>query len=107
MQRRDMTPADFARRLEVGNSTVTMWVRGERIPTPASCRKIAAALDIADDVVLVAAGHRDPDYEVDPDSPPERFRAMMQRIRWTPERESLVEGMLRQMLEFDRSQDKA
>lgn len=101
-----MTAADLARRIGVGNSTVTMWLRGERVPAPASCRKIAEALDLSDDVVLVAAGHRDPDLDVDPDSPPERFRAMMQRIQWDPQREQLVEAMLRQMLEFDRSQRK-
>lgn len=84
-----------------------MWLRGERVPTRESCRKIAEALYLPVDEVLVAAGHREPDLGIDPDSPPERFHPMMRRIRWDAQREALVEAMLRQMLEFDRSQGEA
>ena len=57
LDRRRWKAADFARRLRVGNSTVTMWLRGERNPTPASCHQIADALDIDPREVLQAAGH--------------------------------------------------
>lgn len=106
---RDWSGADFARAIQAagGRATpgdVSRWLRDQRTPNPDSCYKIADVLHLPVDEVLTRAGHRPPDYDVDPDSPPERFRAMMRRIKWDPQREQLVEAMLRQMIEFDRSQ---
>ena len=102
--RREWNAADLARKLGVGNSTVTMWIRGERVPNPESCRKVAEVFYLPLDDVLTIAGHRPRDLDVDPDAPAEQIAAMARRVAWTEERYELVREMLTAMLERDRKQ---
>lgn len=54
--RRGWQPADFARAAETSTANVTRWMSGV-IPGPKSCRKIAQALGLEDELVLYKAGH--------------------------------------------------
>lgn len=58
LRRREMNQSELARKLETSSSAVSGWVRQGRVPTPESCDKIADALGIPVDEVLMAAGHR-------------------------------------------------
>lgn len=58
LQRREMRQADLARRVGTSPGTVSSWVNGQRVPDPASCDRIADALGVDVDEVLMLAGHR-------------------------------------------------
>jgi transcriptional regulator with XRE-family HTH domain len=109
LDRREWSQADFTRELsraagrQISTGLVSNWLTGARRPSPESCELIAEVFHTDVDEVLTRAGHRPRDLDIDPDSPPERFHAMMKRIKWDTQREQLVEAMLRQMLEFDRA----
>lgn len=63
LARRDWTLSDFARLTGdpgVSPSVVSRWQRGERLPTAASCARIADALGLDVDLVLTRAGYRPP-----------------------------------------------
>ncbi|HLI51001.1 MAG TPA: helix-turn-helix domain-containing protein [Thermomicrobiaceae bacterium] len=57
MQRRGWSVSDLARRLDVAPAQVSNWLNGKRGVSSASCRKIAAVLEIDPLVVLYHAGH--------------------------------------------------
>jgi transcriptional regulator with XRE-family HTH domain len=61
LQRRDWSQADLARRMNAATGAVSNWVRGERIPNPQSCERLADVLGEDPDFVLTLAGHRPPD----------------------------------------------
>lgn len=61
LRRREWTQADLARRMAVSTGTISRWARGERIPTPESCDRLADVLGVDLDTVLGVAGHRPPD----------------------------------------------
>lgn len=58
LELRELSQSAFARRMETGNSTVSNWILGYRVPTPASCDRISDILNIPLDQVLTEAGHR-------------------------------------------------
>lgn len=100
---RQWNQTDFAKRVGTSTGSVAMWMNGHRIPSTESCERIAVVLSADLDDVMRAAGHLPPDpYHPNPDSPPERFHAMMKRIQWDPQREAMIDAILRQMVEFDR-----
>jgi transcriptional regulator with XRE-family HTH domain len=104
LDRRDWSKADFANRLGVANGDVSRWVNNKRIPSPASCDRIADVLGVDVDVVLVQAGHRPPDIEVDPDSATARLMPLIEQIDWDsrPGRIEEMEAELRFMIDVDR-----
>lgn len=52
-----MKQADAARRLNVSQSMVSRWLRGEAVPEPESCRKLARLFGESEQAVLAMAGH--------------------------------------------------
>lgn len=102
MQRREWTQADFARQTGFTTGTISRWWRGERIPDPASCDLIADVLHIDVEEVLRQAGHL-PDIVEDSEVVRELI-ARIRRIRWTPDRQRMVTGMLDSMIEYDKSE---
>lgn len=93
----------LAARIGVSHSSVSLWLEGKRTPNSKSIAKIAKVFSSEPDDVMRLAGHlpHDP-YQPDPESPPERFHAKMKHVTWNREREMLIEGILDQMLTFDR-----
>ena len=67
LDRREWIAADLARKIPTSEGTVSHWLRGDRIPRPASCDRIADALGLSIEEVLRVAGHLPPD--VSPDQP--------------------------------------
>jgi transcriptional regulator with XRE-family HTH domain len=58
LRSRELTQSEFARRTEVRQGMVSNWITGKRIPDPGSCDRIADALGLPIDEVLIQAGHR-------------------------------------------------
>lgn len=54
---REWTAAEFARRLRASEGTVSHWLRGERLPLPPSCERIADALGLSYEEVMRKAGY--------------------------------------------------
>lgn len=104
LRSREWTQADFARRMGVSTGSVTMWMSGKRRPDPASIQRIADVLFVSADDLLVIAGHRPPDDNVDPDSDLARILGMVRAIDWEshPERRDLLEGMFMGWAKDDR-----
>lgn len=102
LDRRGWTQAEFARVGKFRTSTISNWVRGERIPDPASCDLIADVLGLDIDVVLAAAGHRPNIEDVDVNSVEAEMVGLVRRIHWTEERAATIRLVLRQWLEMDR-----
>lgn len=100
--RREWTQADFSRRLDTSPGNVSRWIKGERVPDPASIDKIADVLGVDLDLVLALAGHRPPDTELDPDDPASRIIALVKQVQWTEERAETITATLERFRKFDR-----
>ena len=104
LARRDWSMADLARRLDTPNATVARWVSGARRPSPASCDRIADALGVDVDRVLVLAGHR-PDIEAIPvDDARSTINALLRQVRLTEDRAALLAATIRSWIDLDRRQ---
>ncbi len=55
-----MSQAELARKVGTSAGLVSDWIRDVRVPSSESCDKIADALGLDIDEVLVRAGHRPP-----------------------------------------------
>jgi transcriptional regulator with XRE-family HTH domain len=67
LDRRDMTQADFARKVGASTGRVSEWLSGKRRPSPESLDRISDALPGVNlDYLLSIAGHR----PIDPGDPP-------------------------------------
>lgn len=99
--RREWTQADLARRLETSPGIVSHWIRGERVPSPESCERLAEAFARDVDEVLTRAGHRPEIEPLQPDDSKQEFRAMISRLEMTPDKEVALRGLLRAWLEAD------
>lgn len=106
LQRREMTQTEFARKANLGTSTVSFWANGRRTPDPVSCDIISDILRIDLDTVLAAAGHRP---AIDP-LPPGDFRrevaALADRVTWTPDRKAYIRSLLQSMIDLDEGKAK-
>jgi transcriptional regulator with XRE-family HTH domain len=102
LARKEWSQADFARHLNTTNGVVSRWLRGERIPSPEYCDRIADVLDFDRDVVLALAGHRPLAEAIDPESPKARIMALADRVEWTEDRAAGVEALFRSFLDNDR-----
>jgi len=58
IERREWTQADFARESKLNPQNISRWINNERVPSPASCLRIASVLRVDEDVVLRAASHK-------------------------------------------------
>lgn len=99
---REWTQSDFARRSGVSHNVVSQWATGKRVPTSESCQIIADALFLPFDDVLRAAGIRPIE-----DGRPEyvnRFKSLIDRVIWTPDRINGLGSLLESWIEFDRKQ---
>ena len=99
---RDWSGSEFARRLDAHPSTVSFWLRGERIPNPKFCERISDALDLDVETVLAVAGHYRPLDPMDADSIETRLVSLVRAIKWDEDRAGGIEGILRAYREFDR-----
>lgn len=54
---REWSPADFERRSKTSKANISRWLSNDRLPDPASCQKIADALRIDLNEILMRAGH--------------------------------------------------
>lgn len=103
LTRRDMTQADFARRVGASSGRVSEWVSGKRAPSPESLDRITDALPgVSLDHLLSLAGHRPLDPDVDPDDPRRRIATRVQMINLTPDREAGLIGLLEAWEKQDR-----
>jgi transcriptional regulator with XRE-family HTH domain len=102
LRSRDWRQADLARRARVSTTAVSDWVRGKKVPDPASCDLLSDIFHADLDFVLDLAGHRPPDSNDDPASPANRLSALLHRVQWNPDREAVVEGIIRGFIDRDR-----
>jgi transcriptional regulator with XRE-family HTH domain len=102
LARREWSAAELARRMGVGPARVSEWLAGKYLPNPASCLRLADALNVDADEVLALAGHREPTEPLAPDDPHARIIALVKRVRLTPDRLAGLEGTLLSWIEFDR-----
>ncbi len=102
LRRREWTQADAARRLNVSTGVISYWFNGNRVPSPQSCDLISDAFGVPVDLVLELAGHRPSSLPVDPESPVSLLQNLVERVEWSPERQAVVEGILRGFIDRDR-----
>lgn len=101
---REWTQSDFARRSGASHNVISQWATGKRSPGPESCQLIADTLYLPLDDVLRAAGIRPVE-----DGRPEyinRFKSLIDRVIWTPDRINGLGSLLESWIEFDRKQYK-
>lgn len=80
LARRDWIAADLARRLPASEGTVSHWLRGERIPKPISCDKIADVFGIPTAEVMRVAGHLHDEPQPTDDPERNKLRRMVDGI---------------------------
>ena len=80
LARREWTPADFARRLHASEGTVSHWLRGERLPRPSSCERIADALGLPYEEVMQRAGYLPANERSPDDETRDRIKALIDGI---------------------------
>lgn len=100
LARREMTQAEFSRRAGFSSGVISLWVNGDRAPSPESCQRIADALFLDIDEVLDAAGIRRNVTLDDPQTA--EFIAQLRRVRWNPDRVMAMKSVLGSWLEMDR-----
>lgn len=98
---REWTNSDLARRMGTSPSVVSRWVRGERVPDPESCDKIADVLGVDVDLVLTLAGHRPAIEPLAPDDERRELMGYVKRLRLTDDRVTALRSLLRGWLEMD------
>ena len=104
IDRREWTQSDFARRVGASTGLVSMWLAGKRVPSPASCDRIADVFGLPVDDVLTLAGHRPATEPIRPDDPRAELIGLVKRVRLTPERVWLLRQQLQGMIEYDRKE---
>ena len=55
-----MTQTELAERVGVSQTQISSYLRGKRRPSPETCVRLAEALAVPVDEVLILAGHRPP-----------------------------------------------
>lgn len=58
LERRQWTQGELARRSGYDSGQISHWVNGTRTPSVRSCRDLAEALDLPEQVVMEAAGRK-------------------------------------------------
>lgn len=102
LTRREWSQADFAKRLETSTGSVSMWLKGKRVPDPLSVDKIADALGMDFDYVMTMVGHR-PSVEPLDDNPiRDDLVAKVQRVRLTDDRIYTLETIINGYIDRDR-----
>jgi transcriptional regulator with XRE-family HTH domain len=101
--RREWTQADLARRSGLSPGRISEWMHGKRIPSPESCDRLADALGVDVDDLLVVAGHRPKERSNDPETA--ALASLLWRIRWTPDRRAVIRGALESMRDRDRARE--
>lgn len=103
LRRHEWLPADLARRMNVSTGTISHWLNGSRRPSSQSCDLIADAFGVDPEVVLTLVGHLPPTTEVKPDDRRAELCGLLRRVKLTPERATIIEGVFRSMLDHDRA----
>lgn len=103
LTRREMSAADLSRALGMGSGAVSEWLGRKRLPSPASCLRLADVFDADPDAVLALAGHLPTARPADPDDPVARVSALLRRVdlgRYG--RAQQLEDQLRGWIRYDR-----
>lgn len=106
ISKKDWTQADFARELGASTGLVSMWLSGDKLPSPKSIDKIADALRLDVDLVLTMAGHRPPTYETDPNDPKELTIQRLRRLKWDRARNVTLAGIIDAWEKEDRREGR-
>lgn len=85
LDKREWKMVDLARRVSPEDpakfaSTISKWMRGDRQPSPESCRVLADILGADLDYVLELAGHKPARRRNERDEPIESIAAMLRRL---------------------------
>lgn len=86
MEQQELGIAEFTRKSGIGYAVVQRWIDPDHskrmLPSSANCHRIADALKIDEDEVLLAAGHRRPRKVRSTPLPPfqEELHAMLRRV---------------------------
>ena len=97
-----ITESEFARQIDRPASMVNRWVRGERLPSSASCELISEKLGIPVEVVLYHAGHLKDLRSFDPDDPRALIDGLVDRIDWSKKTNvKLAQRVLLSIIEAD------
>ena len=87
--------SEFARRIEVVPSTVSMWLSGQKVPSPANCISIAKELKLPPEQVLRRAGFI-PDVAPEAESEEELLYIFRQLDEKTQEMiVSMIKGLIK------------
>jgi transcriptional regulator with XRE-family HTH domain len=103
MTRREWSAAELSRRMDVSSGRISEWISGKRIPSSASCLRLADVFDVDPDVVLTLAGHRVATTPLPPDDTKSRIIDLVRRVRMTRSQAEGLEAMLTAWLELERS----
>lgn len=103
LARREMTPAEFGKKIGVPTSTVTRWINEGRRPTTRNSDLIADALGVDLDTVLALVGHRP---NADPDDPPELadLFAYIRRLRPDGRKVAMIRALVTSIEAVDRAE---
>lgn len=69
IDRRGITASQLSAYIDVSHVTVGRWIKGEDVPSPENCRKLARYFHIPEDRLLSIAGHRSEAAEAPPRIP--------------------------------------
>jgi SOS-response transcriptional repressor LexA len=78
VEKRGILPSQLAAYVGVSHVTVGRWLKGEDVPSPDNCRKLATYLHVTEDTLLEMAGHRGKRADIQPPLTPEE---LIQRLR--------------------------
>jgi transcriptional regulator with XRE-family HTH domain len=103
MTRREWSAAELSRRMAISSGRISEWLTGKRIPSSASCIRLADVFEVDPDVVLTLAGHRVAMSPLPPDDTKSRIIELVRRVNLSRSQAEGLEAMLTAWLEVQRS----
>jgi transcriptional regulator with XRE-family HTH domain len=100
----ELTQRAFAKKYGFAPSTVGAWYRGERVPDPPSCERLADVFNADSDWVLTLAGHRPNIEDLPPDDPRTDLIALVRRVQWDEERVQTARALLETWIKRGKGQ---
>lgn len=104
LRQRNITQTELARQMKKSKGTVGNWVRGERLPSPASCDQLADVLVLPLEHVLAEAGYPVTRSDPGPVTSEAQLVELVRRIDWDtlPGRYEAMLYQLESYLRVDR-----
>jgi transcriptional regulator with XRE-family HTH domain len=103
LDRNEWSAADLARHSGIQPGRISEWLTRKRMPSSASCIRLADVFGADPDYVLALAGHRPASPQARTQDPWREVKALMDRVNPTVDRIAGLEATLRKWLELDRS----